>query len=480
LDRFSQIEPKVIFTVNAIVYNGKTHDHLKKVAEVTKNLPTLEKIIVIPFVPTYTMDLTSLNNSNALPYTDLFNSSEAVPELTYEQVSFDHPVYILFSSGTTGVPKCLVHSVGGMIIQHKKEHQLHGNLGPKDILLQYTTAGWMMWNWLVGGLLVGSSIVTYDGSPFRPDPFVLFRLMEEVGVTAFGTSAKYIQSLQDQPLIPREHHKLPTLHSIYSTGSPLKPEDYEYTYKSIHPNVCLGSITGGTDICSLFGAHNFNLPVYRGEIQCIGLGMKVESWTHTNTPVFDIPGDLVCTAAFPCMPVYLWNDPDNVKYRAAYFDTFPGVWCQGDYVQIGGQTGGLLMLGRSDGTLNPSGVRFGSAEIYNTLDIFPEIEDSVVIGQKIKDDERVILFIKTKEGYEFGQDLITRVKTHIRQVLSPRHVPCIILPTTDIPYTVNGKKVEVAVKKIVNGYPLDKVEKGTLINPESLALYHNLPELKLE
>ncbi|ORZ28038.1 acetoacetate-CoA ligase [Lobosporangium transversale] len=504
LDRFSQIKPKLLFSVNAVVYNGRPHDHVQKLRQVLEGLEMVEKVILIPFVPSSPCDASSVENG--LTWSDfLATSGESIEPFSavsaehqgqdqhqnqhlelieFEPLPFNHPLYILFSSGTTGKPKCIVHSAGGMLLQHKKEHILHGNLNSSDILFQYTTTGWMMWNWLVSGLTLGATIVLYDGSPFKPGPSALWDLVEQEKITAFGTSAKYIQAIQDVNYFPNKFNNLSSLHSIYSTGSPLKPESFDFVYDHVKKDVLLGSITGGTDICSLFASHNAALPVYRGEIQCRSLGMKIEAWTAPKTPVLGSSGDLVCSRLFPCMPVYFWDDPDNKKYKAAYFDNYIGVWYHGDFVWINPNTGGIVMLGRSDGTLNPSGVRFGSAEIYNIVDTYPEVEDSLCVGQTSPDgtDERVILFLKVAGEAGKAMDapldleLVNRIKTHIRNQLSPRHVPAVVLKIADIPYTINGKKVEIAVKKIISGQTV--VPSGTLVNPESLDLYYNIPELK--
>jgi len=457
-------------------------------------LDMVEKVILIPFVPASPCEPSSVEKGTT--WAEFLATSDEAPivveELTadqelieFEPLPFNHPLYILFSSGTTGKPKCIVHSAGGMLLQHKKEHMLHGNLSSSDILFQYTTTGWMMWNWLVSGLTFGATIVLFDGSPFKPGPDALWELVEKEKVTAFGTSAKYIQAIEDAGYKPKEQHDLSSLHSIYSTGSPLKPESFDFVYEHIKKDLLLGSITGGTDICSLFASHNAALPVYRGEIQCRSLGMKIEAWTAPQKAVFGESGDLVCSRLFPCMPVHFWDDPEHKKYKAAYFDNYAGVWYHGDFVWINPNTGGIVMLGRSDGTLNPNGVRFGSAEIYNIVDTYPEVEDSLCVGQTLEDgtDERVVLFLKVADKPEedatskaLDHDLVTRIKTHIRNQLSPRHVPAFVLRTRDIPYTINGKKVEIAVKKIISGQTV--VPSGTLVNPESLELYYNIPELK--
>ncbi|KAJ3272760.1 hypothetical protein HDV01_005288 [Terramyces sp. JEL0728] len=461
LDRFAQISPKILVSAESVIYNGKQHDNLAKLKGIVNGLTTLEKVVVIPFVEK--ADLSDIPKAVDMnEYLSNFPDQEPV----FEQVSFDHPLAILYSSGTTGIPKCIVHSHGGTLIQHLKEHVIHGGLCEKDVLFYYTTAGWMMWNWLLSGLAAGATIVTYDGSPFKPSPARLWELTEELGITAFGASAKYFQALQEAGFHPKKSHNVSTIHSIYSTGSPLKPESYEFIYASIKSDVLVGSITGGTDICSLFAGHSVDLPVYKGEIQCRCLGMAVEAWDDHGNPVYDIPGDLVCTKPFPAMPVSFWNDPKGEKYQNAYFNQVKGVWYHGDFLTINSVTGGIVMLGR----------RFGSAELYNIMVQFPEVADSVAVGQKQDDDERVILFCKMADGQGFSEDLVLRIKSKIRSLLSVRHIPAKILPIADIPYTLTGKKVEVAIKKILAGQTVKP--STSLANPDSLNLYYDLPELK--
>ncbi|XP_064620174.1 acetoacetyl-CoA synthetase-like [Lineus longissimus] len=481
LDRFTQIKPKLIFSVNAVRYNGKRHNHMEKIQQVVKGLPELEKVVIIPFAVENgeTLDISGIANGCTLgDFLDLGLEDGEVPDLQFEQLPFNHPLFIMYSSGTTGAPKCMIHSAGGTLIQHLKEHVILGNLSQSDIILYYTTTGWMMWNWLVTAMAAGAAIVTYDGSPFIPTPNVLWDLIDEIGITIFGTSAKWIAVLEDREIYPARTHKLTSLHSILSTGSPLKPQSYEYVYKEVKKDLLLGSITGGTDIVSCFAGANWDVPVYKGEIQARNLGMAIESWDENGKLVYNKSGELVCLKPFPSMPTSFWNDPDGAKYKKAYFDKYEGVWAHGDFVTINAHTGGILMLGRSDGTLNPSGVRFGSAEIYNIVETFKEILDSVCVSQRSQDnsEERVILFLKMAPGIRFSEELVKRLRAVIRQQLSARHVPTIILPIEDIPYTQNGKKVEVAIRKVLAGQ--DVTYRGAYANPGSLDLYKDIPELQ--
>lgn len=470
LERFAQIQPKVLFSVNAVHYNGKVHDHMEKMKHVADGLDGLVKVVILNFVPEHKVDISKISNS--VDYHEFLSKTSKSEPLVFEQLPFNHPLVILFSSGTTGKPKCIVHSAGGPLIQHKKEHIIHGDVSKQDIVFQYTTAGWMMWNWLISVLSTGAAIVLYDGSPFKPDPIRIWKLIDEIGITIYGTSAKYIAALEEGGIKPKDHAKLTTLRCILSTGSPLKPESFDYVYRDISSTCLLGSITGGTDIVSLFAGHNTALPVYRGEIQCRGLGMAVECWSDDGKSLMGEKGDLVCTKAFPCMPVFFWNDKDHTLYQKSYFSQFKGVWYHGDFLAINPQTQGIIMLGRSDGTLNPNGVRIGTAEIYNLIEKLEPISDSLVVGQKYKDDERVVLFLKMAQGHEFSTALCDDIKKLIRSELSPRHVPSVILPIKDIPHTINGKKVEIAVKKIISGE--DVVPNGAIANPECLSYYKNI------
>uniref|UniRef100_A0A8C0Y2A9 Acetoacetyl-CoA synthetase n=1 Tax=Cyprinus carpio carpio TaxID=630221 RepID=A0A8C0Y2A9_CYPCA len=479
LDRFSQIQPKLIFSVAAVVYNGKQHDHMEKLQNVVKGLPDLKKVVVIPYVRSrQETDLSKIPNSVFLDdFLATGKEGDQDPQLEFEQLPFSHPLFIMYSSGTTGAPKCMVHSAGGTLIQHLKEHILHGNMTYNDVIVYYTTTGWMMWNWLVSSLAVGASVVLYDGSPLVPSANVLWDLVDRLGITIFGTGAKWLAVLEERNLKPANTHNLQTLHTLLSTGSPLKPQSYEYVYSCIKNNVLLGSISGGTDIISCFMGQNMTVPVYRGEIQARNLGMAVESWNCEGKPVWGESGELVCLKPIPCQPTHFWNDENGSKYHKAYFSTFPGVWAHGDYCKINPKTGGVVMLGRSDGTLNPNGVRFGSSEIYNIVEAFEEVSDSLCVPQYSSDgEERVILFLKMGPNKSFSQELVGKIRRAIRVALSARHIPALILETKDIPYTISGKKVEVAVKQVIGGK--DVTQRGAFSNPDSLDLYKNLPELQ--
>jgi acetoacetyl-CoA synthetase len=392
----------------------------------------------------------------------------------FEPFPFSHPLYVLYSSGTTGVPKCIVHGAGGTLIQHLKEHQLHCDVREGDRVFYFTTCGWMMWNWLITGLASGATLILYDGSPFYPDGRVLFDLADELGITLFGTSPRFIDAVAKAGLEPRKSHGLETVRTITSTGSPLSAEHFDFVYSRIKTDVHLASISGGTDIVGLFAGGDPNRPVWRGEIQARALAMKVEVYDDAGRSVREQKGELVCTMGFPSMPVRFWNDPDGSKYHAAYFDRYPGIWCHGDYVELT-EHDGLIIYGRSDAVLNPGGVRIGTAEIYRQVEQFDEIVESLVIGQQWGGDERVILFVRLREGLTLDEELQSRLRKRIREQSSPRHVPARIMQVTDIPRTRSGKLVELAVRDVVHGREVRNRE--ALANPEALEQFRNRREL---
>ena len=464
LDRFTQIAPKVIFAADGYYFKGKSFDSQEKLKGILDQLPSIEKVVLV----NYTDNVRTDQFENAITFEELGSLSDE--QLTFEQLPFDHPLYIMYSSGTTGLPKSIVHSAGGTLIQHLKELKLHCDLTEDDVHFYFTTCGWMMWNWFVSSLAVGATIVCFDGNPFYPEPDALIKLADELNLSIFGTSAKYIAMLESEGVIPKEVSDFPKLKAILSTGSPLADESFEYVYREWKSDVQLSSIAGGTDIISCFVLGNPMHPVYRGEIQCKGLGMDVDCWDETGNSILNDKGELVCKKAFPSMPIYFWNDKNGEKYHDAYFAEYPNIWHHGDYVLISDH-GGVVMHGRSDATLNPGGVRIGTAEIYRVVENMDEIADSVVVGHTIDDDERVILFVKMNDGLALDEGIMKKIKTLIRSNCSPRHVPAQILPTPDIPYTINGKKVEVAVKKIIHGQ--DVKNKDALSNPESLDYFRN-------
>ncbi len=473
LDRFGQVAPKLLFTADGYFYNGKVFDSLAKVREIAAGLPSVRKVIVSPYVRETGHDLTSipqamLDEAFVAPW-------RRVRNIEFVRLPFAHPLYILYSSGTTGVPKCIVHCAGGALLQHLKEHRLHADIKAGDRLFYFTTCGWMMWNWLVSGLASEATLLLYDGSPFVARGRVLFDYAEAEGVTHFGTSAKFIDACAKSALQPAKTHDLAALRTIFSTGSPLVAESFDYVYRDWKSDVQLASISGGTDIVSCFVLGNPFGPVWRGEIQCAGLGMAVDVYDENGQPAqVGEKGELVCTQPFPSMPIGFWNDPDGAKYRAAYFARFPGIWCHGDFAEKTPH-GGFVIHGRSDATLNPGGVRIGTAEIYRQVEKLPEVLESLVIGQEWDNDVRVVLFVKLKEGITLDEALIQRIKETIRVNTTPRHVPAKILQVADIPRTKSGKIVELAVREVVHGRPVKNLE--ALANPEALEYFRNRSEL---
>ena len=468
LDRFGQIEPKVLFTTDGYTYNGKRLDCLERIGDVLEKLDCVQQVVVVPFLDPEP-DIAHI--PRAKPWDRFLGEDQA---LEFESFPFDHPLYILYSSGTTGVPKCIVHGAGGTLLQHVKEHGLHTDLGREDVLFYFTTCGWMMWNWLVSGLAQGATLVLFDGSPLAPDPGTLWRMAEEEGVTVFGTSAKYLSALEKAGERPGEHSDLHRLRAILSTGSPLAPESFDYVYRHIKADVQLSSISGGTDIVSCFALGCPILPVHRGELQCRGLGMAVEIWDEDGHPVVSRKGELVCTRPFPCMPIGFWNDPEGAKYHDAYFARFDGVWCHGDYAELT-PAGGLVIYGRSDAVLNPGGVRIGTAEIYRQVEKLDDIVESLAVGQEWRGDVRVVLFVRLRNNLQLDDDLEKNIRDVIRQNTTPRHVPAKIVQVSDIPRTISGKIVELAVREIIHGRPVRNTD--ALANPESLEQFRNRPEL---
>jgi acetoacetyl-CoA synthetase len=471
LDRFGQIEPSVLFAVEGYYYNGKTHDTLPRIAEIVGKLPSLKTTVIV----SYTRDKPDISAIPKAQQLEDFVAPWHARDINFTQLPFNHPLLILYSSGTTGVPKCIVHGAGGTLLQHLKEHQLHTDLNDGDRLFYFTTCGWMMWNWLVSGLASGASLLLYDGAPTYPDPSVLFDFADAERMTVFGTSAKYIDALNKAGVKPAETHKLTSLKTMTSTGSPLVEESFDFVYNNIKKDLLLSSISGGTDIVSCFVLGDPTLPVCRGEIQRRGFGMKVEVFNDDGKPVIGEKGELVCTTPFPSMPVRFWNDEDGKKYHAAYFERFPNVWCHGDFMELTAR-GSAIIYGRSDAILNPGGVRIGTAEIYRQVEQLDEIVEALVIGQQWDNDVRVVLFVRLREGLELGEPLIQKIRARVRHNTTPRHVPAKVLQVADIPRTKSGKIVELAVRNIVHAIPVKNRE--ALANPEALEYFRDREELR--
>jgi acetoacetyl-CoA synthetase len=471
LDRFGQIQPRVIFTADGYRFKGKKIDSLARMTRILKELRSIERVVVIPYTEP-TPDIRDV--PNAVHWAD-FRSAESGLEIDFEQLPADHPLYIMYSSGTTGLPKCMVQGAGGILLHHLKELILHTNLTRADTIFYFTTCGWMMWNWLTSALATGAALVLYDGNPFHPHPGALWEMAQDEKITVFGTSAGYIGALMASGVKPGKQYQLAPLRAVLSTGSPLSVEGFEFIYQDVKSDLQLASISGGTDLNGCFALGNPMGPVYAGELQCRGLAMDVQAFNDEGQPVINQQGELVCCKPFPSMPIHFWDDPDGKKYFGAYFSVYPKVWRHGDYIEINDR-GGVVIYGRSDATLNPGGVRIGTAEIYSIVALMPEIVDSVVIGQSWKNDVRVILFVQLPEGEALTDALRSKIRDTIRTLASPRHVPAKIIAVPGIPYTLNMKKVEMAVKKVLDGKPV--LNKDALSNPEILDFYANIKELQ--
>lgn len=468
LDRFGQIEPKVMITVDGYFYSGKNLNIKDKVAKIVEQLPSVERLVVVDF----SQQSDTIDTPRAVSWSTFLDNEAS--HIEFVQCDFNHPIYIMFSSGTTGVPKCIVHGAGGTLLQHLKEHGLHTDLDSDDVLFYFTTCGWMMWNWLVSGLARGASLVLFDGSPFAPEPEFLWDVAQQEGITVFGTSAKYLAALEKADVKPGQSHDLEKLRTILTTGSVLPPESFDYVYRDIKKDVCLSSISGGTDIVSCFALGCPILPVYRGELQCRGLGLAVNVYDEQGQPVTGEKGELVCENSFPCMPIGFWNDDDGQRYFNAYFARFDNTWAHGDFAERT-EHDGVIIYGRSDAVLNPGGVRIGTAEIYRQVEKVEQVLESIAVGQQYDDDERVILFVRLRDGVELDDSLRTTIAKTIRANATPRHVPAVILQVADIPRTISGKIVELAVRNVIHGEPVKNTD--ALANPEALDEFRNRSEL---
>lgn len=472
LDRFGQIDPVILFAVDSHVYNGKTFQHFDKIKRLIPHLQNLKKIIIVPYFANTTC--VSGDIANSIFYPDIFNQYKQTPALHFQQLPFDHPIYILYSSGTTGKPKCMVHGAGGTLLQHLKELRLHTDLRANEKICFYTTCGWMMWNWVVSSLAVGATLVLYDGSPFYPKNHRFFDWIDEVGINVFGIGAKFFEASEKKHVELIKTHHLSSLRTLLTTGSPLLPESFDYIYQKIKPDICVSSISGGSDIISCFALGNPMLPVYRGELQCAGLGMDVKVFDDAGQSTVQQKGELVCRSPFPSMPIYFWNDPDRSLYHKAYFEKYPNVWAQGDYAEIT-EHNGIIIYGRSDATLNPGGIRIGTAEIYHQVEKIDAVLDCLAVGQEWEGSERVILFVVLRENALLTDHLIETIKSTIKSNTSSHHIPAKIIAVPDLPRTISGKTVELVVKNILNNKPVKNI--SVLANPESLDYFRDLSEL---